>query len=585
MGFRKPTIDDLRAELEDLKFRFRALPDDQLFVLWFLLASLVEDDDVAARAVTGGAGDKGVDGVLVDHRTKGVFVVQGKLRESVNAKAESRSDVTSFAQLASPLLHGGVELQSLYDDIDPNVRAKLEEAREMIRRRSYRLHLYYVTLGKCSANLRKEADDIARPAEMMVLDGNQVMGVLDDYLDGVAPPIRSLDLPIESGGRMQASGTSQRFDPDSEIESWVFSMAGRDVGDLFQKAGIRLFARNIRGFLGNTNINVAMEETLAKRPQYFWYFNNGVTIVCDAAQKIGKGGREILRVENPQVINGQQTTRVLQAKGNRARRASVLVRVIRIPRSSDGSARHFDELVSRIVEATNWQNAIRPSDLMSNDRQQVLIEREFRKLGYQYLRKRQTKGEARRGARAQYRFLVKKDELAQAVAACKFDPAIVREGKEGLFEERYYASIFGNSSAAHYLNRYWMMRRVSSVARGYPERAYAKWTVLHFVWSLLGTEIDRRAERFRRANELRDNDVLAPLDRAIDATYTGVLHFYRENRGHGPTATDVSTFFKRRQLDQQFERFWRRGPKTAKARFKRSHTHFRKALAEMDDRH
>ncbi len=102
-----------------------------------------------------------------------------------------------------------------------------------------------------------------------------MLALLSDYLDGVAPPVRSLDLPVEVGGRIKSSGAVSRFDPNSNIESWVFTMSGSDLGGLYEEAGIRLFARNIRGFLGNTRINQAMEDTLSSRPRYFWYFNNG----------------------------------------------------------------------------------------------------------------------------------------------------------------------------------------------------------------------------------------------------------------------------------------------------------------------
>ena len=40
---------------------------------------------------------------------------------------------------------------------------------------------------------------------------------------------------------------------------------------------------NVRGFLGSTEINRGMEATLTREPEYFWYYNNGVTIVCDDA--------------------------------------------------------------------------------------------------------------------------------------------------------------------------------------------------------------------------------------------------------------------------------------------------------------
>lgn len=558
------------------------MSDEDLFVVWFLHAYLVDDESRAAEAITGISRDKSVDAVFVDDAAKAVFIVQGKYRQKVMGKAEGRTDVTDFARLSKSLLEDDEAFAVLCDNVDPLVEARLKQARERLRKRGYQLHFHYVTLGRCSGELRSEATALARPAKIVIFDGNHVMSILDDYLDGVAPPIPQLDLPIESGGKTQATGTTNRFDPESQIESWVFSMSGADIGELFEKAGIRLFARNIRGFLGNTSINQAMEETLGKRPEYFWYFNNGVTIVCDFAEKIQKGGREVLRVSNPQVINGQQTTRVLNAKGNSARKASLLVRVIRIPRDSDKSARRFDELVSRIVEATNWQNAIRASDLMSNDREQVRIEREFRKLGYQYLRKRQTKREARRSAMTRFRFLVKKDDLAQAVAACKFDPAVVRQGKEGLFEERYYSSIFSNLKPNHYLNRYWMMRRVSYAAKGYPARAYAKWVVLHFIWDVIGREVDGRASTFRRACEQNYSGVLDPLHRLIDAAFVAVLQFYRANRGSGPTAIDHSTFFQRRTLHDQFASFWNTRSETVRGRFKRFEERFLTALDSLE---
>ena len=48
MAAGKATIVDLQAEIEDLKFRFPSLADDQLFVLWFQHAYLVDGETKAA---------------------------------------------------------------------------------------------------------------------------------------------------------------------------------------------------------------------------------------------------------------------------------------------------------------------------------------------------------------------------------------------------------------------------------------------------------------------------------------------------------------------------------------------------------
>ncbi|MXD86543.1 hypothetical protein FQ035_24755, partial [Escherichia coli] len=85
-------------------------------------------------------------------------------------------------------------------------------------------------------------------------------------------------------------------------------------------------------------------------------------IVCDQAEQIKRSGKSLLRVVNPQVINGQQTTRTIHKQDEKGSKAAVLVRIISLPRESDGDARRFETLVSKIVGATNWQNAIRASD-------------------------------------------------------------------------------------------------------------------------------------------------------------------------------------------------------------------------------
>ncbi len=584
MSAMRLTERDLGRELDEFKERYPKLSDDELFVLWFLRAFVAEDEGSAASALCGGPRDKGIDAVLIDDAARIVFMVQGKYRHKVAAKAERREDVTGFAQLAADLCGDGPAFVSLCKDLSPEVSRRLDEARTRIRKRGYGLHHYYVTLGKCSGALRDEATRIVRAADAAtvfeIFEGKRIMLLLADYLDGVAPPVPSLDIAIESGGGVRTGGVFNRYDSKTEIESWAFSMTSAAVADMYERAGSRLFARNVRGFLGSTEINRGMEATLQREPEYFWYYNNGITIICDDAKQESSRGQQILRVTNPQVINGQQTTRTLARTGSDGQKASVLVRVIRVPRSSQRADNGFETLVSRIVSATNWQNAIRPSDLMSNDRRQIEIERQLRKLHYLYLRKRMTKGEARRAAGARHLRLIKKEELAQAVAACDLDPLVVREGKEGLFEERWYGQVFPTADPNYYLSRYWLMREVSYTARGYPERAYAKWLVLNFVWQSLDPLCRRRAAAtaFREACERDTAELVSPLLRAIDAAFGASLRFYRANRGSGPTAIDVSTFFKRRNLDKEFARFWRGSRNASRGRYNRSWARFRKVL-------
>lgn len=581
----KVDINTLKQELREVQDLHPMWALDNAFVHWFLRAFLVADDELAARAVTGVSNDKGIDAILIDDETNKIFILQGKCHLGAKPPNEKRNDVLGFAGLANIIRGSHGEYTEYRKGVDPIVASGLDKARKRLTRKGYVLQLYYVTTGNCSSPLKDEAESVVNKAngrsDISVIDRKEVLTLLTDYLGGAAPPVPSLDLRVDSSGIVGSDGMIQRYDQKTGIESWILTMTGKDVGSLHKNAGDRLFARNIRGFLGDTAINEGMKETLQQEAEHFWYFNNGITIVCNTARKTAEKGQVILRVSNPQIINGQQTTRTLDKYPQS--KASVLIRVISIPRDADHNEASFEKLVSNIVAATNWQNAILPSDLRSNDQRQVSLERGFAKLHYRYIRKRQTKREARRILGTQHHFWIKKEELAQAVAGCELDPQDVRSGKEGLFKAPYYDQIFDNRPLHQYLSSYWLARVVKRRASGYPDRSYAKWVVLNALWSRIGSEMkDKRfAAVFRELCER--NRWNRHLDKAVEQLYLTALAFYRSKRGTGATAVDVSNFFYRANLSNGFETFWHSGANQRRARVAQELRRFVSDLSSTSD--
>jgi len=338
MTIDKLTETDLKREIDDLQSRYSRLDHREIFVAWFLRAFVTADEQAAVSALCGGSRDKDVDAVLIDDNSRKVFIVQGKYRTKLMGSAEKRPDVMSFAKLAFDLADAE-QFTNLSKKISPDVLDRLTKAREKILRRKYELQLLYVTTGKASGSLKEEARKSARnvrecKAAFEFVDGNRVLALLDYYLRDVAPPIATLDLEMDSGNGVETKGVFHRYDSKLDIESWVFAMNGREVARMYDEAGPRLFALNIRGYQGDTDINEGMEQTLEESPEYFWYYNNGLTIVCDHAEKITSNGLDLLRVSSLQVINGQQTTRILSKIAAHNAKASVTVRVIRVPHRS-----------------------------------------------------------------------------------------------------------------------------------------------------------------------------------------------------------------------------------------------------------
>ncbi len=590
MALDKLTQADLKREIDDLQSRHNGLNDyREVFVAWFLRAYVTADEETAISALCGGSRDKDVDAVLIDNNSRKVFIVQGKYRNKLMEASEKRPDVMSFANLAYELINEE-QFTILSKKISPDVLDRLTKAREKLIKSKYELQLFFLTTGKASPSLKEEAKKTVRntkevKASFEFIDGNRTLALLDYYLRDVAPPIATLDLEMDSGNGVETKGVFHRYDSKLDIESWVFAMNGREVAKMFEEAGPRLFALNIRGYQGDTDINEGMEETLETSPEYFWYFNNGLTIVCDYAEKITSSGRDLLRVSSLQVINGQQTTRTLSKMTAYNSKASVTVRVIRVPHTMESNSDHFDTLVSQIVKSTNWQNYIVPSDLIANDRRQIEINRQFRNLGYWYVRKRQTRNEAKRDAGGkQYKF-INKTELAQAVAGCDLDPAVVRSGKERLFEEKYYGAIFPTSEPYFYLKRYWFMKEVEYASKGYPERAYAKWLVLNFIWDEASPYINSKSKRevFEREWKINEGASIVYLWKAITEVFKAAIVFYRLNRGKGDKATDVSSFFKKKNLHVEFRKFWTSSKNKHKGKYKKFIEKFEIALDQDYD--
>ena len=99
--------------------------------------------------------------------------------------------------------------------MDEFTAGRAASARRRILKDLYRLHLFFVTLGKVSETQRRDAEAIVRRAKydlaIEVIDGRRVMVIFRDYLDGVAPPVPVLDLEMEQVPKVRVNAISNRF--------------------------------------------------------------------------------------------------------------------------------------------------------------------------------------------------------------------------------------------------------------------------------------------------------------------------------------------------------------------------------------
>ncbi|MFG2801139.1 AIPR family protein [Streptomyces pseudovenezuelae] len=187
----------------------------------------------------------------------------------------------------------------------------------------------------------------------------------------------------------------------------------------------------MRDYARSTAVNNAIGETLKSGTgEDFWWFNNGVTVVADAAQIAGKR----IVVKEPQIVNGLQTSHEIYSyfqNGGQHRDRSLLIKIVVAPES--GTAR------DRIIRATNSQTQLPAGALRATEAIQKDIEESLGHAGGYYERRA-----------SYYRSLgfpldrvISMTRLAREFTAfVQREPHTALRHSDALLDDQHYAQIF-----------------------------------------------------------------------------------------------------------------------------------------------
>lgn len=352
------------------------------FVYLCVKTMLDLDAEEAFDCITDGGGDFGVDAMQVTEEVDGEFNVtlfQAKYKTRLDADSNFPEDgihalVNAIRHIFDPTAALGA--------INERLRVKVEEARAMVRDG----FIPRVRAIACNNGIKwvEQAQTSIERAGF----GAQVSWehVNHDVLVGILQRAKQVDDTLRLVGK-------------ANIEDMNFSrvcigrMPVTEVAALMRSHGDRLLERNIRRYLGlhGNRVNEGIRETLrSAQPENFYFFNNGLTLICDHFKYNAlQGANYQVQADNIQIVNGAQTCmtiyKTLTEMGQRGQAlpadASVLVRLYELPKGKE-------DVVLQITHATNSQNPVDLKDLRSNDEIQRQLEASIESLGYQYRRKR-----------------------------------------------------------------------------------------------------------------------------------------------------------------------------------------------------
>jgi phosphotransferase system IIB component len=162
---------------------------------------------------------------------------------------------------------------------------------------------------------------------------------------------------------------------DKPFDAYIFLVKPKTIFNLFEEFGLSLFFKNVRNPISDSDINQQIEKTIIENPDYFWYYNNGITAITDDLSEISARAKQF-ELSGLQIINGAQTVHAIHSaykKATRRQQANMDKKVLITLRLLQSGGKDFDLQVTRY---TNSQHPISDRDFHANDEVQIRLQNE-----------------------------------------------------------------------------------------------------------------------------------------------------------------------------------------------------------------
>ncbi|MFW0169048.1 AIPR family protein [Rothia sp. P4278] len=449
----------------------KKLPDDKKAEFGFYFLSLsqfidIDNPEELLEFITDGEfnknvldceqfDDKGVDALWVDEESKVVHIFNLKHVTKSKHGSVPINAIKNTIAFAHHLRNGS-------DFVDPNKSEELgNQIMELMSNDSYDIQINFITNAhreRISPEFREKKllEREKQERDLKDLEQSNDVTITTHFLNDLASYIYDSGEKIDAQVNLpKGSVLKHSISPMSSKLSYLASIHLDEIiritcndpmlrentndvniieSDIDISIASNILFDNVRGYLGPKNqFNKNMLKVLSSDPEYFFYFNNGITIVVDRAELKEMRNQDKLILEGVQVVNGGQTLKTIyryldgNEKLSNLREAQVLVRVL----LASG------EMKYQVAEYTNSQSKINDADLKSIDKIQRSIEELLSSENINYIRKR---GEisSKRGNGS-----LSKETMAQIIYSIKGYPYAVSNAKRKLFTD-YYDSIFNS---------------------------------------------------------------------------------------------------------------------------------------------
>ncbi len=405
-------LTEILTSIDELATRGK-ITRSRALAAWFAINFFsLEEDDALESAAADGGNDQGIDMAFADDSSQEIVVLQAYCPDNF-AKTTPKNKWDAVIS-SLPFLKNPSQLATVG-------RPDLAEALDSIKN----IHPdYTVAVGLVSLGLRSDAIDKSLQAHES--DGaHKGFTYFYHAQQDIKAKYKAL-IEAEAGiPEDDLHFCGKHFEDNGDYgRAWVGSVSAAELQRLHAKHQEKLFAGNIRLFLGSRKggINEQIIKTARETPGIFWALNNGITIVADnAGPSAGNAGASTLTLKRFSIVNGCQTTSSL-VRADATPTAKVLARVIAAKVG----------LKNEIVRYNNSQNAVKIWTVRAADDIQEQLRKEFSAAGITYAPKQEGSRKKKNPS------IIELDKVTQYLASSEQKYLLQAiDNKSELFDEPY----------------------------------------------------------------------------------------------------------------------------------------------------
>lgn len=352
-------------------YKFEGRTESASFLAWFLENIFRLDDVAAADAICDGHGDRGVDGIYVDHDISEIVFLQSKVRQQ-EGRTVGDQPIRDFAGSISQFDTGDKIATAIRSNPGSELAALLTRTQAKLRlEEGYAIGRAFVT----NSAVNESGLDAAGALDVRIYDRAAIANL---FIEITAPEGVQGDaqFDISDSGHLE-------FNAGGDAKLYLITARASDLLKLNGLSDGKLFSQNVRLNLGSTKVNKDIQKTLSDQTKHIFFplFHNGITVICDSLRV---SNQDTLHISDYVVVNGAQSLSVLyNARDKVSNDLRFIVKIIEI--------KNNNQLSGDITLFSNNQNAIKPRDLRSTHLLQTRLKEEFEQIdfeNYRYLIKR-----------------------------------------------------------------------------------------------------------------------------------------------------------------------------------------------------